>query len=133
TSVISWVRPVLWSEKRGASSGSSGLRVASWSSSKLISTVASPPYLFSACSSTDNPSLVYPSRGNARGDRDPRRGCAAGRRPADRHTQDLRRRGRGGPRRPRDRPWRVLHHARALGVREADDPAPDRGLRAPGR
>ena len=51
----------------------------------------------------------------------------------DGRAQVLRRRGRGRRRRPRDQGRRVLHAARAFGLRQDDDAAADRGFRAPGR
>ena len=56
--------------------------------------------------------------------------CRAARRPPLGPSQELRRGGRGRGDRPRDRPRRVLHHAGALRLRQDDDAAHDRRLRA---
>ena len=53
-----------------------------------------------------------------------------GRRPPDRGPQDVRGRRRRRLDRPRDPARRVLHDARAVGLRQDDDAAPDRRLRA---
>ena len=59
------------------------------------------------------------------------RGGRRGRRPARRGAQDVRRRRRRRLDRPRDPARRVLHDARPVGLRQDDDAAPHRRLRAP--